>query len=195
MDGSVDSSRPSNNNHVEILNHHQIQVALVEISHLIIALGEAAAASLQEITSVLKDCFAHRDHSVRLEAATAYAAVAQAFPTEGRKLVIQSLSGFIASMDAMQSLAMRVELETKSTPKGRFRKGHENSTVGSRLADELLQHQYHMHGNALCVSMLMHELPHVHGGVARVIVDKSFDVCEQLLRCQSNDDFVIVSQF
>jgi hypothetical protein len=193
-DGSTEPSALINAEHGQVLNRHQIQVALVEMSHLIIGLGEAAAASLEEIMPVLKDCLAHRDHGVRLEAATVHTAVAQAFPSEGRKFVIESLSSFIPNMDAIQSLSLRVASETTSTPKGRFRRGgQENDTAGSRLADELMQHQCHMHGNALAVSMLMHEFPHVVGGIARVIVDKTFDVCEKLLQCQSNETFVTVS--
>lgn len=177
-----------------MLNRHQIQVALVEMSHLIIGLGEAAAASLEEIMPVLKDCLAHRDHGVRLEAATVYTAVTQAFPCEGRKFVIESLSSFIPNMDAIQSLSLRVASETTSTPKGRFRRGGQDTDItGSRLADDLMRHQCHMHGNALAVSMLMHAFPHVIGGIARVIVDKNFDVCEKLLQCQSNETFVNVS--
>lgn len=194
MDGSSDPSRPANSEHGKVLNRHQLQVALVEMSHLIITLGEAGAASLDDITQVLKDCLAHRDHGVRMEAATVYTAIAQAFPTEGRKFVIESLSGFGANMDAIQTLAMRSAAETMSTPKGRFRKGvQENNEAGSRLLDELMQHQCHMHGNALTVSMLMHAFPHVLGGIPRVIVDKTYDVCEKLLQCQSNDAFVNVS--
>lgn len=177
-----------------MLNRHQLQVTLVEMSHLIITLGEAAAASIEELTPVLKDCIAHRDHGVRLEAATAYTAVAQAFPTEGRKFVIESLSGFSANMDAMQLIATRAAAETTSTPKGRFRKGvqENNSTAGTRILDQLMQHQCHMHGNALTVSMLMHQFPHVLGGIPRVMVDKTYDVCEKLLLCQTNEAFVKV---
>ena len=190
----MEPSASINAEHGQVLNRHQIQVALVEMSHLIIGLGEAAAASLEEIMPVLKDCLAHRDHGVRLEAATAYTAVAQAFPSEGRKFVIESLSSFIPNMDAIQSFSLRVASEMTFTPKGRFRRGgQDNETAGSRLADELMQHQCHMHGNALAVSMLMHEFPHVVGGIARVIVDKTFDVCEKLLQCQSNETFVYVS--
>lgn len=173
------------------MNRHQLQVALVEISHLIIALGEAGAASLEETVPVVKDCLAHRDHGVRLEAATVYAAVTQAFPTEGRKFVIESLSGFVPNLDHIQSLSMRMASESVSTPnKGRFRKGvKENDTVGSRLSDELMRHLCHMNGNAIAVSMLMHEFPHVPGGIPRVIVDKTFDICTKLLQCQSNQAF------
>jgi hypothetical protein len=194
IDGSTDPLRSANSEHGKVLNRHQLQVALVEMSHLIIALGEAGAASLDEITPVLKDCLAHREHGVRLEAATVYVAIAQAFPTEGRKFVIESLSGFSANMDAIQTLAMRSATETVSTPKGRFRKGsQENNDTGSRLLDELMQHQCHMHGNALTVCMLMHLFPHVLGGIPRVIVDKTYDVCDKLLQCQSNEAFVKVS--
>jgi hypothetical protein len=196
-DGSSYATRPINTENGKILNRHQLQVTLVEISHLITALGEASAASLEEITPVLKDCLAHRDHGVRLEAATVYAAVAQAFPTEGRKFVIESLSGFAANIDAIRTLSSRVAAEAPTTPKGgRFRRGaqvQEDDSPGSWLSEELMQHQFHMHGNALAVSMLMHEFPHVVGGIARVIVDKTFDVCEKLIQCQSDEAFVNVS--
>lgn len=176
------------------MNRHQLQVSLGEMSHLITTLGEAGAASLGDIVAVLKDCLAHHDHGVRLEAASAYAAVAQAFPTEGRKFIIESLSGFSANMDAIQSLSMRVASEAMSTPKSRFRRGQQDPVIGgSGLSEELMHHQCHMHGNALAVSILMHQFPHVFGGVPRVIVDKTYDVCEKLLQCQSNDSFVKVS--
>lgn len=193
VDGSFESSRHTNFDHGKVFNRHQLQVALVEMSHLIITLGEAAAAILEEITPVLKDCLAHREHGVRLEAATVYVALSQAFPTEGRKFVIESLSVFSANIDTIESLASRTAAGPISTPKGRFRKGsQDNNTAGSRLADDLIQHQCHMHGNALTVSMLMHQFPHVLGGIPRVIVDKTFDVCEKLLMCQTNEAFAKV---
>ena len=194
MDGSVDSSRPTNDEDGKVLNRHQMQVALIEMSHLVITLGEAGAASLEEILPVVKDCLSDRDHGVRFEAATLYASIAQAFPTEGRKFVIESLSGFVANMDTIQSLSMRVASEAPSTPKGRFRKGAKvNVPAPSRLSDELMQRQCGIHGNALAVSMLMNQFPHILGGIQRVIIDKTFDVCEKLIKCQSNEAFVNVS--
>lgn len=169
-----------------------MQVALIEMSHLVITLGEAGAASLEEILPVVKDCLSDRDHGVRFEAATLYASIAQAFPTEGRKFVIESLSGFVANVDTIQSLSMRVASEAPSTPKGRFRKGAKvNVPAPSR--HELMQRQCGIHGNALAVSMLMNQFPHILGGIQRVIIDKTFDVCEKLIKCQSNEAFVNVS--
>ena len=190
----MDLSRSPNSQDGSKLNRHQLQVSLGEISHLITTLGEAGAASLGDIVAVLKDCLAHHDHGVRLEAASAYAAVAQAFPTEGRNFIIESLSGFSANMDAIQSLSMQVASEAMSTPKSRFRRGQQEPlNTGSRLLEELMHHQCHMHGNALAVSILMHQSPHIVGGIPRVIVDKTYDVSEKLLRCQSNESFVKVS--
>lgn len=40
--------------------------------------------------------------------------------------------------------------------------------------------------------MLMHEFPHIFGGVATAIVSKVFDVIDKLLQCQFNDSFVKV---
>lgn len=191
-DGSTDASRTNSSESRKQLNRHQIQVALIEISHLVVGVGEAGAASLEDLLPVLQDCLSHSDHGVRHESAAVYAAIAQSFPTEGRNFVIESLSGFAANLDAIQSLSFRVASDTPS-PKPRFRKGA-NKSLGSGLQDELMQHQCHMHGNALAVSMLMHEFPHIMGGVASVIVSKLFDVTEKLLRSQSNESFLQVSR-
>ena len=174
------------------LNRHQLQIALVEMSHLIVALGEAGASSLEDLMPVLRDCLGHTDHGVRHEAAAVYASIAQAFPSDGRGFVIESLGSFGANLDAIQSLSIRVASSVPSpAPRGRFRtwSNHE-SNRGNTPAAELMKHQSTLHGNALAVSMLMHEFPHTMGGVATAIVSKVFDVIGKLLQCQFNDAFV-----
>lgn len=172
------------------LNRHQLQVALIEISHLIVALGEAGASSLEDLLPVLRDSLSYADHGVRHEAAAAFASVAQAFPSEGRLFVIESLGTFGANLDAIQSLCRTSQSASPSSPvlRSRFRLP-KNTTTGD---SELMKHQSSLHGNALAVSMLLHEFPHVKGCVATAIVSKVFDVIGKLLSCQFNDDFIKV---
>ncbi|KAL9184425.1 hypothetical protein ACHAXT_002511 [Thalassiosira profunda] len=172
------------------LNRHQLQVALVEMSHVIVALGEAGASSLEDLLPVLRDCLSHTDHGVRHEAAAVYAAIAQSFPTEMRVFVIESLGSFGANLDAIQSLSERVASTASSAPRNRFRRSKDEESGSPSPTDELIKHQSFLHGNALAVSLLCHEAPHLLGGVATAIVSKVFDVVGKLLRCQFNDAFV-----
>lgn len=191
-DGGTGPSRATDSENAKQLNRHQLQVVLVEISHVIVALGEAGASSLEDLMPVLRDCLSYPDHGVRHEAAAVYAAIAQAFPSEGRVFVIESLGSFGANLDAIQSLSLRVASSASPVPRSRFRRSNNDKTTGTTPADELMKHQSTLHGNALAVSMLMHEFPHIMGGVATAIVSKVFDVVGKLLQCQFNDGFVKV---
>lgn len=192
-DGGTSPTKASPPENQKRLNRHQLQVALAESSHAIVALGEAAASSLEDLLPVLRDCLSHADHGVRHEAAAAYAAVAQAFPSEGRVFVILSLGSFGANLDAIQNLSSRLASSPSPAPSrtSRFRRNTEKND-GTSPAEELLKHQATLHGNALAISMLMNEFPHVLGGVATAIVSKVFDVIDKLLQCQFNDAFVKV---
>ena len=77
------------------LTSHQLQVVLIEISHLLTTLGEAAASSLRDLIPALQSCLGHPEHGVRHEAAIACVAMAGPFPTEARKL-------FRSSVDEIQ---------------------------------------------------------------------------------------------
>ncbi|KAL7553470.1 hypothetical protein ACHAWF_016747 [Thalassiosira exigua] len=190
VDGGTGSTRAANVDNEKQLNRHQLQVALVEISHLIVALGEAGASSLEDLLPVLRDCLSYTDHGVRHEAAAVYAAIAQAFPSEGRVFIIESLGTFGANLDAIQSLSQRVAPIASPTPRNRFRRSTTEANSGTGPADELIKHQSTLHGNSSAVSMLCHEAPHMLGGVATAIVSKVFDVVAKLLQCQFNDSLV-----
>jgi hypothetical protein len=190
-DGGSGAKRGINTDGHKQLNRHQLQVALVEISHVIVALGEAGASSLEDLLPVLRDTLSHADAGVRHEASIVYASISQAFPTEGRTFVIECLGLFGANLDAIQSLS-RVAAASSPAPRSRFRHSNNDHYIGTTPAAELMKHQATLHGNALAVSMLMHEFPHIVGGVATVIVSKVFDVVGKLLDCQFSAGFVKV---
>eukprot|EP00986_Skeletonema_menzelii_P004460 scaffold1524_cov140-Skeletonema_menzelii.AAC.1 len=190
-DGGTDSRRSVGDEKGKHMNRHQLQVALIEMSHIVVAVGEAGASSLEDLHPILQDCLSHSDHGVRHEAAAVYAAIAQAFPSEGRKFVIEGLSGFSANLDAIHSLSFRIASSSPTpAPRKRFGRSRSNTSENTSVitpADELLRHQATLHGNALAVSMLMHEFPHCHGGVATAIVCKTFEVATKLLQCQFDE--------
>lgn len=173
-----------------LLNRHQIQVALVEMSHVIITLGEAGASCIEDILPVLRDLLSHADAGVRQETSAVFASISQAFPAEGQKFVLRSLNSFGSNLDAIQSLFRMtlnhsISVKVKSTPS--IKDQHVEN-----LATELLKRQATLHGNSLAVSMIMHELIHLVGGVAAVIIDRVFDVVSLLLNCQFDEEFEMV---
>jgi hypothetical protein len=195
-DGGTDARKSVGEEKGKHMNRHQLQVALIEMSHIVVSVGEAGASSLEDLHPILQDCLSHPDHGVRHEAAALYAAIAQAFPSEGRKFAIESLSGFNANLDAIQCLSFRVASTPTPAPRMRFGRSRSNTSEHSSIitpADELLRHQATLHGNALAVSMLMHEFPHCHGGVATAIVSKAFEVAGKLLQCQFDDKLTKVN--
>jgi len=195
-DGGTDARRSLGDDKGKSMNRHQLQVALIEMSHIVVAVGEAGASSLEDLHPILQDCLSHPDHGVRHEAAAVYAAIAQAFPSEGRKFAIESLSGFSANLDAISSLSFKIASTPTPAPRKRFGRPRTNTNENSSIippADELLRHQATLHGNALAVSMLMHEFPHCHGGVATAIVSKTFEVAAKLLHCQFDEKLTSVN--
>lgn len=175
----------------DFLTSNQLQVALVEISHLLTALGEAAASSLTELEPVLTTCLSHRVHGVRHEAAVVCAAVAGPFPTRARKL-------FRASLDAIQfHHAEIVKLATMGGDSasdgnggspGRRSSMRRNKRRQDATPDHpSLSHQFAIHGRSLMLSILLRELPHLAGGLPGMLLESSLSLAEMLVNCHFND--------
>ena len=105
--------------------------------------------------------------------------------------VVESLGAFGANLDAIQSLSVRAA-STSPVQRSRFRRSNNEQSGVPLPAEELIKHQATLHGNALAVSMLLHEFPHIRGGVSTAIVSKVFDIIGKLLQCQFNDGVVKV---
>ena len=178
----------------ERLTRHQLQVLLIEISHLVIALGENCASSLADLIPALRECLTNADHGVRHEAAAAFAAISNPFPSPGRVFVIEALGSFGASLDSILGLSQKASASTPTTSRKRFgRPVRDDKRDGStETSEELLRCQASVHGNSLAVSMLMHEFPHTAGGVATAIVGKAIEVISKLLQCQFDNNLVKV---
>jgi len=102
-------------------SRHQIQVALIEISHLITTLGEASSSTLSDLIPALQRCLSDSDHGVRLEAATAYQAVTVVFPSAGRRLVMIAVDKIQQHRDEIVALAssvIRKKLDEGGTASG-----------------------------------------------------------------------------
>ena len=187
------------------LNRYQLQIVLIEASHLITALGEAATAGLEDALPVLQMALTHHDHGVRYEAAIAMQAIARAFPQEGRKILLASLDSLMEGWTNLVALAGNedsgaAESKKEESPTRRRRlirrnKGGDSpaKSQSSAQMEQSLQHQYSVHGYALVITLLLHELPLASGGISIEILDKIITVAYSLVKCQDNELLAKVS--
>lgn len=171
------------------MNPHQLQVIVIEMSHLYTTLGESAASSLSDATEALKLCVVHVDHGVRHEAALTCASLAASFNVETRKLVRSSVDEFQLHHAELFALASTGELKKKavaadpsSSRLRRFRKSTE-----PKAEDPSVAHQCAIHGYALMVSVLLKELPRVPGGLPTALLGTALSAAEILISCQYNE--------
>ena len=171
------------------LKGNQLQVILIEISHLFVTLGEGTASSLEHLVPGLLKCLRHPDHGVRYEAATACAAITSVFPAEGRKIIrdcvnrIQfehaELMNVISSGDHLSSTA------EASTP--RFRFGRNTPSKQTKQVDKTLKHQFAIHGMSLMIAIVIRDLPDLPGGLPTDILDTVMSICEVLTSTLTNE--------
>ena len=171
----------------KILTSNQLQVILIEISHLLMTLGEAAAATLVDLIPTLQVCLGHSDHGVRHEAAIACAAFSGPFPTKARKLFrsgldeIQVHHAEIVKLASMDGDFSSEDVDDRSSSRRRFQRH------GTTPAHPSLVHQYAVHGHSLMVSILLRELPHLPGGLPDSLLSAGLSVAEILVNCQISD--------
>lgn len=168
------------------LNSQQLQVALVEISHLFCSLGEAAGSTLEDLVPLLTNCLQHPDHGVRHESAIACAAVAASFPGQARQILALSLEE-IQGQHA--ELVTQATIEESSKP---FIVSPKKSRFGGKVdeapvVDKSLHFQFAIHGHAVLISILLRELPRLPGGLPAELLAKAMSVGEILVTCQEID--------
>jgi hypothetical protein len=173
------------------LKGNQLQVILIEMSHLFARLGEAASSSLEELTPALVICLCHPDHGVRHEAAVLCAAVASAFPSQGRRLVEDNTRAIQEHHAELMAIAASNASNQAPTPTGggRFRFGRRASPTKKKdpRPDQSLKAQYAIHGMGLMVTMILRDLPNLPGGLPVELLDDVMSVTEILCSTYFND--------
>lgn len=94
-----------------ILNQQQIQVCLVEISHLVASLSEAAAAETPQLVPLLLNFLGHKDHGVRFEASTALAAICNVFPRKSFQILDECLGKMKRNYSDLVKMSVQTTLE------------------------------------------------------------------------------------
>lgn len=173
-----------------ILNPNQLQVVLIEISHLLATLGEATASKVEETVSRLKQCLSHEDNGVRHEAAVTIAALTSSFPSEGRKLVLVILKEI--EEDFANLIASDVGSPDKSgdeaqsgTPLRMFRRGIKEKK--SEPSNKIPPMYHAIHGKSLMVSVLVRDLTKLPGGLPRDFLSSVLSVADTLICSQFHE--------
>jgi len=172
---------------------NQIQVILVEISHLLCALGEASASKVEILSERLKACLSHPSHGVRHEAAVACGAFVACHPAEGRKMLVTALEDVQTRHAELMVVAKRggneeaggISTDPKRSFGRMFRRPKKEAE--KKIDDPTLTHQYAIHGTCLMVSIAVRELPHVSGGIAKEHIAAALSLAEVLVACQFNE--------
>lgn len=171
---------------------NQLQVVLIEISHLFSTLGEAAASTVPDFIGAIGSCLSHRDHGVlRHEAAIACEAFASCFPSDGRKLLRESIDEIQVRHAEMVTLATSTEASAvveQQTAGGlrRFMMSS-NPVKETQPTEQALSQQYVIHGRSLMVSLLIRGLPRLHGGLPTKLLGMAISVAEILASSQYNE--------
>lgn len=181
---SKESASPKSSK-VESLNASQMQVVLVEISHLFATLGEATSSRVSETLTKLQLCMSHDDDGVRHEACIACTALVECFPLQAPKLIESALGAIQDGLAGIGSTPVVKAVEVMKVSLGGFRRPQQPSDSSTEV---WRTHEYSIHGRALLVSMLVKDLPKVKGGLSRSILRSVMSVAETLVSCQTNDN-------
>ena len=169
-------------------NANQLQVALIEISHLVATLGEACASCLDELDSALDSSLCHSDPGVRHEASIACCSVAASFPERGRSRLTKGIS---------ELQVQHTQLVTVTSLKAANQKGSESPAGGGlrmfrrqglKEEDKSTPSQSAIHGLSLVVSSLLRDLPRVPGGLDAATIASVLPVVEVLVATQFQDN-------
>lgn len=157
----------------------QKQVILTELSHLVVTLGEGIYAIVKENLSTLNKSLVDSSRGVRFDAAMLLSSIGTTFPEIGRALVQSSLREIKEQFDRLLNTAL-IEAKTSDQKEGRglFRRVPKK---GPAIVTVLRLHQAAIHGHALTISLLLHDLPRSDGGVPRILLDDTLDKATALV--------------
>ena len=176
-------------NKQDALKGNQLQVILIEMSHLFSTLGEATASSLEDLLPALSKCLRHPDHGVRHEGAVCCAAMASVFPSEGHKMIREGLDSIqLEHAELMSRATSQTGTESSDSfgAAARFRFGR-NTPAKEVKVDATLKHQYAIHGISLMVSLIVRDLPDLPGGLPTNILNAVMSVGEILVSSLMNE--------
>ena len=176
------------------------QVILVEISHLLVTVGEAAASDTSSIaTTILQQCIAHENRHVRYEAAvTCSCALLQSSSSSSTQHLTDALDSLqqhyaallaaVVQQQASSAAASATSAKTTTTAaEGALRLFRRSPSKASAAAADqqksLRPHLAAIHGRSLLAALLLHKLESSRNSNTEttVLLDTILDVAATLV--------------
>ena len=128
------------------------------------------------------------------------------FPRAGRKILMSSLDQITIHRDEIISLvasssskANLISPPLKQSRGNRFRRTSsakqlkiQTANMEAEVIEKSLSHQYAIHGNSLTLCLMLHELPHLPGGLPSEVIDILLMTCQSLIQCQEKESLTSV---
>jgi hypothetical protein len=170
-----------------LFNANQLQVLLIELSHLFAALGEATASQMEEALMKLHCFLSHADGAVRSEASIACSAIVACFPLQGGKLIETSIQVINDELALLGSTTVATTVsEPKSGLSGFRRAGKPQATT----MESWRSHEFSIHGRSLLVSMMVKNLTSLPIGLSQATLSTVLGIAEKLVSSQFNSDMM-----
>jgi hypothetical protein len=150
-----------------LLNEHQLQVCLVELSQLCSALGQAAGALQDTLIPSVSPLLRHSGYGVRFEAAVTLAALGHALPHLAASLAEDCL----AEIEVQHAATSPTAINSSDEP-------------GSPGGGSRRHRMFSLHGQAAAVSMLMQVIEQLPLGVPAKVSERALAVAEVLIMTQ-----------
>eukprot|EP00815_Leptocylindrus_aporus_P010924 CAMPEP_0116072284 /NCGR_PEP_ID=MMETSP0322-20121206/14392_1 /TAXON_ID=163516 /ORGANISM="Leptocylindrus danicus var. apora, Strain B651" /LENGTH=1262 /DNA_ID=CAMNT_0003561011 /DNA_START=529 /DNA_END=4318 /DNA_ORIENTATION=+ len=168
-------------------NLHQLQCALTEISHLVASLSDASAGNLERLLPLLKTCLGHADCGVRWEAATVYASLANSIPRELSFYLKDLINTVQLNAESIADLADIAQSKSSVYNSDRGVSARRSRSTSPSPSGKYVTHQYSLHGNALALSMIIHESCNYPSLLTEESVFDLVGISEILILCQFDE--------
>ena len=168
-------------------NLHQLQCALTEISHLVASLSDASAGNLERLLPLLKTCLGHADYGVRWEAATVYASLANSIPRELSFYLKDLINTVQLNAESIADLADIAQSKSSVYNSDRGSSARRSRSTSPSPSGKYVTHQYSLHGNALALSMIIHESCNYPSLLTEESVFDLVGISEILILCQFDE--------
>lgn len=177
-------------------NHHKMLSILVEVSHSLHAMGEAAAAQSRDSSAVLQGLLCHEKQSVRFQAAVALAALVTALPCHLKGVLLNCLDELERTAEMLLSSDKQPSPQQQQQAQGQATEDGMSSPMTAEDADQRsdLQsktHLYAIQGRSTAIAHVLRALSvdkqHQHNGLSVAVLDRVFRIAQELVESQFMD--------
>lgn len=158
-------------------HHHKLLSILVEISHMLQAMGEACVSHAQDGSATLQTLLSHEKQSVRFQASVALASLVTALPYKLKSVLTSCISGL---RDTAEYL-----LQTGFVSEAPNDPGVADDQLGESSNSRSKAHLYIVQGRSSAIAHILRAIKLQNdGGLSHSILTEILQLAEQLVESQ-----------